>query len=70
MEDNQRKQIGGSPVSDFARRWNIGESTAWDYVAKGWIRTIKIGPRNTRISYEEEERIAREGIGPGIAKVG
>ena len=56
------EQLGGTSVSDFARRWNMGESTVWLYIKQGKIRTVKLSQRNTRIPLEEERRIAEHGL--------
>lgn len=59
----QSNSLGGKPVPQFAKDWNMGVSTVWNYIKLGRIRVVRIGDRITRIPYEEEARIAREGIG-------
>ncbi|MGD8604822.1 MAG: hypothetical protein PVF49_09665 [Anaerolineales bacterium] len=60
--------LGGSTISDFARRWSLPESTVWLYIQQGRIRTVKISPRHTRIPFSEEQRLVEQGgVGAGVA---
>lgn len=54
--------LGGASIPDFARRWNVPESTVWLRIKQGKIRTVKLGPRATRIPREEEVRLSQEGL--------
>ena len=54
--------LGGSSIPDFAKRWNVPESTVWDWIAKGRLKATKIGPRATRIPLNEEQRLVDEGM--------
>ena len=53
---------GGCSIPDFAQRWGIPVSTVWDWIAKGRLSVTKLGPRATRIPYEEEQRLVAEGL--------
>ena len=54
--------LGGSSIPDFAKRWNVPVSTVWDWIAKGRLKATKIGPRATRIPFDEEQRLVDEGM--------
>lgn len=53
--------LGGKSVPQFAKDWEMGESTVWLHIKQGRIHAVKIGPRITRITNEEERRLAEQG---------
>ena len=54
--------FGGSTIPDFAKRWKIPESTVWLKISQKKINVVRLGPKHTRISYAEEQRIHRDGL--------
>ena len=60
--DQLGNPYGASTIPDFSRRWGIPESTVWLKIQQGLINVVRLGPRHTRITREEEERITRDGL--------
>ena len=60
--DQAGNQFGASTIPDFAKRWQMPESTVWLKIQQGLIKVVRLGPRHTRITRQEEARITREGL--------
>jgi predicted DNA-binding transcriptional regulator AlpA len=41
-------------VPQFARKYGVGESTVWSWIAQGFLVSTKLGPQVTRILPEQE----------------
>lgn len=59
MRSNRNKSDQATParaitIEQFAERWSIGRNSVYNAIARGELKTIKIGNRRL-ITFEQEE---------------
>jgi excisionase family DNA binding protein len=60
-ENVHHKPVAALTVAQAAERLNCSKRQTWRLIESGQLRTVKFGPRTTRVPESEVERVMREG---------
>lgn len=55
----ENANIGAMSIEDFAERYSIGRSLAYEQIRTGKLRAVKVGPRRTIVLTEDALRWQR-----------
>jgi excisionase family DNA binding protein len=61
-QQQQRRRHFAHTIPQVANGLNISQRHVWRLIGAGKIKTIKLGPRSTRVTDDEYERLVTEGV--------